>query len=191
MNGKYEKEIQWSLVIKNTDITILIITKNCRIEASEFFTRLEKCCMVPNQTVKICSDQGVIWTKILTSQQVRLLIKVTRSVLLGQQTLPWRAITITITGQVTKNVASPAQNEPVIGLEDRLLLTRWQWRHMHSCSGIKFAGYWLVPYRKKFCNYLSCTQRTWPFILIWTFKLILWKRLTIRELLIHIMNSEL
>ena len=28
------------------------------------------------------------------------------------------------TGQVTKNVASPAQNEPVIGLEDRLLLTR-------------------------------------------------------------------
>ena len=29
------------------------------------------------------------------------------------------------TGQVTKNVASPPQNEPVIGLEDRLLLTRW------------------------------------------------------------------
>ena len=29
------------------------------------------------------------------------------------------------TGQVIKNVASPAQNEPVIGLEDRLLLTRW------------------------------------------------------------------
>ena len=28
------------------------------------------------------------------------------------------------TGQVTKNVASPAQNGPVIGLEDRLLLTR-------------------------------------------------------------------
>ena len=28
-------------------------------------------------------------------------------------------------GQVTKNVASPAKNEPVIGLEDRLLLTRW------------------------------------------------------------------
>ena len=28
-------------------------------------------------------------------------------------------------GQVTKNVASPAQNKPVIGLEDRLLLTRW------------------------------------------------------------------
>ena len=51
MNGKYEKEIQWSLVIKNTDITILIITKNCRIEASEFFTWLEKWCMVPNQTV--------------------------------------------------------------------------------------------------------------------------------------------
>ena len=29
------------------------------------------------------------------------------------------------TGQVTKNVASPVQNEPVIGLEDRLLLTCW------------------------------------------------------------------
>ena len=29
------------------------------------------------------------------------------------------------TGQVTQNVASPAQNEPVIGLEDRLLLTRF------------------------------------------------------------------
>ena len=28
------------------------------------------------------------------------------------------------TGQVTKNVADPAQNEAVIGLEDRLLLTR-------------------------------------------------------------------
>ena len=31
------------------------------------------------------------------------------------------------TGQVTKNVANPAKNEPVIGREDtcRLLLTRW------------------------------------------------------------------
>ena len=29
------------------------------------------------------------------------------------------------TGQVTKNIASPAQNEPVIGPEDRLLLTGW------------------------------------------------------------------
>ena len=29
------------------------------------------------------------------------------------------------TGQITKNVASPLENEPVIGLEDRLLLTRW------------------------------------------------------------------
>ena len=29
------------------------------------------------------------------------------------------------TGQITKNVAWPPQNEPVIGLEDRLLLTRW------------------------------------------------------------------
>ena len=35
------------------------------------------------------------------------------------------AINNLTTGQVTKNVASPAQNEPVIGLEDRLLLTRW------------------------------------------------------------------
>ena len=61
---------------------------------------------------------------------IGLLIKVTRPMLLGQQTLPWRPMTIAITlfnlstGQVTKNVACPAQNEPVIGLEDRLLLTR-------------------------------------------------------------------
>ena len=31
------------------------------------------------------------------------------------------------TGLVTKNVACPDPNEPVIGLEDRLLLTRCMW----------------------------------------------------------------
>ena len=40
--------------------------------------------------------QCVKWTKILTRQQDRLLIKVTRPVLLGQQILPWRPITIAI-----------------------------------------------------------------------------------------------
>ena len=38
--------------------------------------------------------QCVIWTKILTTQQDRLLIKVTHLVLLGQQILPWRPITL-------------------------------------------------------------------------------------------------
>ena len=40
--------------------------------------------------------QCVIWTKILTRQQDRLLIKVTCPVLWGQWTLSWRPITIAI-----------------------------------------------------------------------------------------------
>ena len=74
-------------------------------------------------------NQCVIWTKILTRQQDRLLIKITRPVLLGPDIIMVannnsHSFNLS-TGQVTKNVASPAQNEPVIGLEDRLLLTRW------------------------------------------------------------------
>ena len=52
----------------------------------------------------------------------QLLIKVTCPMLLGQQTLPWRPLTIAIN---LTDVASPAQNEPVIGLEDRLFFKRW------------------------------------------------------------------
>ena len=77
--------------------------------------------------------QCVVWSKILTWQRDRLLTKVTRPVFLGQQTLPWKSTCITIIAinlicpqdRLLKNVASPDQNEAVIGLEDRLLLTRW------------------------------------------------------------------
>ena len=72
--------------------------------------------------------QCVIWTKILTRHQDRLLIQITRPVLFSTDIQEaynnshWFNLS---TGQVTKNVASPAQNEPVIRLEDRLLLTCW------------------------------------------------------------------
>ena len=40
------------------------------------------------------------------------------------------------TGQVTRNVASPAHNEPVIGLEDWLLLTRWSLPDNEASIGV-------------------------------------------------------
>ena len=85
--------------------------------------------------------------------------KVTRPVLLGQQTLPWKPITIAINltctqDRLLKNVASPAQNEPVIGLENgclRVIVAMsylWSWLRCNlpinvavgRCSNLTYAG---------------------------------------------------
>ena len=102
---------------------------------------------IPHLKHPLPTHQCVIWTKNLPRQQDRLLIKVTRPMLLGQQTLPWRPITIAINltcpqDRLLKNVASPSQNESVIGLEDRLLVTHCHTHtHLHTTSRGKYRSW--------------------------------------------------